>query len=86
MREVQAGDIVFSFANAAIQGFGIAQTHCYSCPRPNEFGHIAETWEKIGWRVDVDFQEFAQPMPPTLHMDALRPVLPQKYSPIKPQG
>jgi hypothetical protein len=36
MREVQAGDIIFSFAGAAIRGFGIARTHCYPSPRPDE--------------------------------------------------
>jgi hypothetical protein len=29
MRALAPGDIVFSFANAAIQGFGIAQTQSY---------------------------------------------------------
>jgi hypothetical protein len=86
MREVQAGDIIFSFAGAAIRGFGIARTHCYPSPRPNEFGHIGANWNEIGWRVDVDFQRFTDPVRPTLHMDALRSVLPPKYSPIKNQG
>jgi putative restriction endonuclease len=86
MREVHTGDIVFSFAGAAVRGFGIARTHCYSSPRPDEFGHIGGSWNEIGWRVDVDFQHFTEAVRPTLHMDALRPVLPQKYSPIKDQG
>src|SRR5260221_14783916 len=40
MREVAPGDIVYSFADGAIQGFGMARTHCYTSPRPDEFGHI----------------------------------------------
>src|SRR6266404_8040247 len=86
MREVQGGDIIFSFAAAAVRGFGIARTHCYSSPRPDEFGRIGDMWHQIGWRVDVDFQKFIDPVRPTLHMDILRPVLPSKYSPIKEQG
>jgi putative restriction endonuclease len=86
MREVAPDDIVFSFADGAIQGFGIARTPSYSCPRPDDFGHIGEVWDKIGWRVDVDFHRFIEPVRPTLHMDVLAPVLPEPYSPIKPNG
>jgi putative restriction endonuclease len=28
MREVSPGDIIFSLADGAIQGFGMARTHC----------------------------------------------------------
>jgi hypothetical protein len=58
MREVAPGDIVFSFAEGAIQGFGIARTSSYSCPQPDDFGHIGEVWDKTGWRVDVNFHRF----------------------------
>ena len=34
MREVAPGDIVFSYADGAVKGFGIAQTHCYTSPPP----------------------------------------------------
>ena len=30
MREVAPGDIVYSFADGAVQGFGMARTHCYT--------------------------------------------------------
>lgn len=83
---VRRGDLIFSFANAAIQGFGIARTHCYPFPKPDEFGHIGEVWDRVGWRVDVDFHSLSQPVRPTLHMNVLAPVLPEPYSPIKPNG
>lgn len=35
MREVGPGDIVYSFADGAIRGFGMARTHCYTSPRPS---------------------------------------------------
>src|SRR5215472_9172006 len=54
MREVAPGDVVFSYAGGVIQAFGVAQTHCYTSPRPNEFGHIGEAWDELGWRVDVN--------------------------------
>ena len=50
MREVAPGDVVFSYAGGVIQGFGIAQTHCYTSPRPDEFGHIGEVWDELGWQ------------------------------------
>jgi hypothetical protein len=42
MREVAPGDVVFSFADGAIQGFGMARTHGYTSPRPDEFGRIGQ--------------------------------------------
>ena len=86
MREVAPGDIIFSFADAAIQGFGVAKTHCYTSPRPDEFGHIGQAWNVVGWRVDVDFNRFTEAIRPTLHMQAIAPTLPERYSPIQPNG
>ena len=72
MRIVQRGDLILSYANASVQGYGLAQTHCYSCPRPDDFGRIGETWDKSGWRVDVGFkrftQSFGQQITPTLSL------------------
>lgn len=86
MREVAPGDIVYSFANGAIQGFGIARTQAYPCPRPDEFGHVGEAWDKVGWRADIDFQPFSDPIIPTQHLQAIAPTLPARYSPIRPNG
>jgi putative restriction endonuclease len=86
MREVAPGDIIFSFADGAIQGFGTARTHCYTSPRPDEFGHIGQAWNEVGWRVDIDFQRFTDPILPTQHMQAIAPTLPERYSPIRQNG
>lgn len=86
MREVRPGDIVFSYARSAIQGFGFARTHCYSCPRPNEFGRVGEAWSSTGWRVDVDFQKFPSPFRTIGNMGRLAQLLPEKYSPLKANG
>jgi hypothetical protein len=86
MREVAPNDIVFSFAFGAIQGFGVAKTHCYTSPRPDEFGHIGSSWNEIGWRVDVDFTRLPEPVQPSLHMQAIGPTLPERYAPISRQG
>lgn len=86
MREVAPGDLVFSFADGAIQGFGFAHTHCYTSPRPNEYGHIGQAWNEVGWRVDIDFQRFTDPILPTQHMQVIAPTLPESHSPIRPNG
>jgi len=86
MREVAPGDVVLSYADGVIRGFGIATTHCYTSPRPDEFGHIGEVWDAIGWRVDVSFVPIQPPLRPADHMLALAPVLPERYSPIRPNG
>ncbi len=86
MREVRPGDLVLSYAGAAVQGFGFAKTHCYSCPRPDEFGKVGEAWISTGWRVDVDFQRFSSPFRTIGNMEHLAELLPGKYSPIKENG
>jgi putative restriction endonuclease len=85
-REVQPGDLVFSYAHAAVQAVGVARTYCYSCPQPDEFGKVGEAWNGVGWRVDVEFQMFAQPLRTASVMDRLQALLPEKYSPIKRDG
>jgi putative restriction endonuclease len=85
MREVSPGDLIFSYAGGTIQGFGIAQTHCYTSPQPDEFGHIGQAWDRVGWRVDVAFSRIAQKLRPANHMAILAPLLPQ-YSPINAAG
>jgi putative restriction endonuclease len=86
MREVAPGDIVYSFADGAIQGFGMARTHCYTSPQPVDFGHIGQAWNEVGWRMDIDFQRFTDPILPTQHMQVIAPTLPERYFPIRPNG
>jgi hypothetical protein len=86
MREVAPGDIIFSYAGGVIRGFGFANTHCYTSPRPDEFGHIGQVWDETGWRVDVGFVPIDPAVRPADHMRALGAVLPERYSPIDHVG
>jgi len=86
MREVSPGDLVLSFADTRIRAFGIARSYAYEAPKPPEFGAAGRNWELIGWRVDVAFQEIATQFRPVEWMEALRPLLPAKYSPLLPDG
>ena len=86
MREVAPGDLVFSFAETRIKAFGIAKSHAYEAPKPAEFGTAGRNWDDIGWRVDVAFSELPTQMRPADWMDLLRPLLPERYSPLLSDG
>ena len=62
MKAVRPGDIVFSFADQHIKAIGIARSYCYEFPKPTEFGRAGDYWNKIGWRVDVHFNEIINPI------------------------
>jgi putative restriction endonuclease len=86
LREVQKGDLVFSYADAALQGVGVAQTPSYSCPRPDEFGKVGEAWDVLGWRADVGFRAFPKSLRVIDVARQIAPLLPERYSPIQTTG
>jgi putative restriction endonuclease len=86
MREVSPGDVIFSFCDTNIRAIGIAQANAYEPPKPLEFGSVGAYWEKIGWRVDVRFFELNNVIRPIDEMGRLRPYLPVRYSPLRPNG
>ena len=86
MREVAPGDLIFSFTDTRILSLGIAQSYCWESPKPQEFGNAGQNWENIGWKVKVDFTELASRVRPKDHIDVLRPLLPERYSPLQPNG
>ena len=86
MREVAPGDLVFSFKDTRIIAIGIAQSYCWASPKPLEFGNAGQNWENIGWRVKVKFTELSNTIRPKDHMAVLGPVLPDRYSPLQPNG
>jgi hypothetical protein len=86
MREVQPGDLIFSFVNARILAVGVAQSYCWESPKPLEFGSASQNWENVGWKVKVTFTELANRVRPKDHIELLRPLLPQRYSPLTPDG
>lgn len=86
MREVAPGDVVFSFADTLIRAIGIAASHAYEAPKPLEFGQAGAYWDKIGWRLDIRFSELRLPIKPSNHMAVLRPLLPNRYAPLRESG
>ncbi len=86
MREVSPGDLVFSFVDTRIVAIGIARSYCWESPKPQEFGSAGQNWENIGWKVRVEFVPLIHQVRPKDHMDVLRPVLPDRYSPLQANG
>lgn len=86
MREVAPGDLIFSFMDTRILAVGIAQSYCWESPKPQEFGNAGQNWENIGWKVKVNFTELGNKVRPKDHIDILRPLLPDRYSPLQPNG
>lgn len=86
MREVAPGDLVFSFVDTRIPAIGIAQSYCWESPKPSEFGQAGQNWENVGWRVRVAFRRLDNQLRPKEHIDILRPLLPERYSPLLPNG
>lgn len=86
MREVSPGDIIFSFCDTFIKAIGIARSYCMEAPKPAEFGAAGPNWSEIGWRVQIEWKKLIHEVRPKAHMDALRPHLPAKYSPLRENG
>jgi putative restriction endonuclease len=86
MREVAPGDLIFSFMDTRILAVGIAQSYCWESPKPQEFGTAGQNWENIGWKVTVQFTELENKVRPKDHIGILRPLLPDKYSPLQRNG
>ena len=86
MREVSPGDLIFSFKDTRIVAIGIAQSYCWENPKPLEFGTAGQNWENIGWKVKVEFTELTNIIRPKDHIAVLGPYLPEKYSPLQPNG
>jgi putative restriction endonuclease len=86
MREVSPGDQIFSYRNTAIAAVSNATSYCYESPQPEEFGAVGSRWERAGWRVDAAYTSMPKLVLPRDHMVELAPLLPEKYSPLKPDG
>jgi len=86
MREVSPGDVIFSFSNTFIAAIGVAQSYCWESPKPAEFGSTGQYWENVGWKVRVQFTSLNHRIRPKDHIEVLRPLLPDKYAPLQPNG
>ena len=62
MRQVQPGDVVFSFAGTLIRAIGVVREPAQTSIKPSEFGSTGSYWSDDGWLVGVDFRELSTPI------------------------
>jgi|SRR5579862_7138260 len=85
MQRVAPGDVVFSFCDTRIRAVGVVTGACQTAPKP-DFGNAGLNWSKEGWFVPVYYDTFESPIRPKDHIAALRPFLPERYSPLQASG
>lgn len=85
MTKVSPGDLVFSFFDTKIPYIGVIRSHGYSQAKP-AFGSVGDVWESDGWMVNVDYRKIRNEIRPKDYIDQLRPLLPEKYSPLQANG
>lgn len=86
MTKVQPGDIVFSFVDTYIQALAVVVEPHKSRDKPAEFKTADPNWTEKGWYVKVDYTLLENKVRPRDRMDLLAPLLPDKYSPLQPNG
>lgn len=83
MTQAEAGDVVFSFRGARISDLGIVQRRALTAPKPVGFD---EGWETTGWLVPVAWERLKTAVRPKDHIERLRKLLPDRYSPLQASG
>lgn len=82
MRRVRPGDLVLSYINGKVGHLGVATDGAVDAQRPEEFGPSGEAWSREGWVLPVLWTALPESVLPRSIWEALRPMLPQKYSPL----
>lgn len=86
MRQATPGDLVLSYADQVIRYVGRVAEFAFTAPKPAEFGSVGTYWQNEGWLLPVYWTPLAASVRPKNLIDMLGPLLPQKYSPIRPQS
>lgn len=86
MTQVQPLDVIFSFVNGKIAAVGVAMSSAYSEDKPKAFGNKGEYWAADGWKIDVAVRRVSNPISPKDFLPQIVPLLPTKFSPIRPDG
>lgn len=82
MRRAAPGDLVLSYANGAISYVGRVAQFAFTAPKPEEFGNTGEYWNAEGWLLPVFWTPLSPGVRPKDLIHLLRPLLPEKYSPL----
>jgi hypothetical protein len=85
MRRANPGDLVLSYANGVVRYVGRVAEFAFTAPKPAEFGSAGAYWSNEGWLLPVFWTELDPPVRPKAMIDILGPLLPTRYSPIRPE-
>lgn len=86
MRRAHPGDLVLSFANAAVGAVGIVTAFAVPCVKPEEFKRVNTDWSREGWYLPVNWRGLRTRIRPKSIIGDLAPLLPTKYSPVNPSS
>ena len=86
MRLIRDGDPIVSYVKGRVVAVSTAVGEAYSAPKPDEFGSAGNEWSNEGWRVDADYRSLKEEISPKEHLKSIKPLLPDKYSPLKSDG
>jgi putative restriction endonuclease len=86
LTRTRKGDIVFSYAYGKIQAIGIVKGNSEDADGPTAFGEIGEQWDRDGWLVPIEWSLIEAPIDIKRNISDIRPLLPNKYSPIQSNG
>jgi len=82
MAEARPGDAVISYASY-VYYVGVVEHSAIKAPKPTSFGSTGENWGDTGSRLPVAWSRVPNPVSTIDSIDLLRPLLPEKYSPIR---
>lgn len=83
---VRSGDVVISYAGAAIRAIGVATGAHQEKPKPEAFGQAGQNWSEIGWFVPVEWSVLSKAVSPKTHLARIVNLLPEKNSPLQRTG
>jgi len=86
MREVDPGDVVFSFRDKMIAYYGIVTSTAFQARKPTQIGKRGEGWLNLGWMAKVEYQAVPRAFMPKTHMHVIGPLLPDKYYSLQANG
>jgi putative restriction endonuclease len=86
MREVMAGDTIFSYVNQKITAISVAKGQAFNNSRPKEFPVSNSPWGNDGFRIDVTYEPVKPPLPVKPIAEVLLKLLPDRYSPLTQSG
>jgi putative restriction endonuclease len=82
LRIARPDDYIVSYANGAISYIGQVAEYAVTCGPPEEFGQLGDIWSHDGWLLPVAWVQCRFEIRPKLILNAIRHLLPEKYSPI----